>query len=141
MAAFFGIDELNAQDFIDKGIACIPHTADGKLDLHAVVSPIRNKDIVFIKHCTTDSSLHIKAVGVVQSEYLIERNRGACVPVTWVWQGDTVPVNVDEMPAICGEQIYEEHNIMVQRQIVDLLRDDSSWSMRDKTDVPGSPRA
>ena len=121
MAAFFGIDELNAQGLIDRNMLCIPQKADGKLDLHAVVSPIRNQDIVFIKHCASDLSLHIKAVGVVQSNYSTASSLGICIPVKWVWQGEKVPVNVDEVVPLCSEPFYEEHNILVQREIVDLL--------------------
>ncbi len=123
MAAFFGIDEENANDFINRGMLCIPHHLDGKLDLHAVVSPIRNQDIVFIKHCASQLSLHISAIGVVQSDYLSESNEWTCLPVDWVWQGEKVPMNVDEVVPLCQEPFYEEHNIMVQREIVDLLPD------------------
>ena len=121
MAAFFGIDELKAQGFIDKSVVCFPHSPDGKTDLHAVVSPIRNEDIVFIKHCTHQLSLHIKAVGIVQSDYPIESDLGTCLPVKWVWQGEKVPVNTDEVFSLCGEVLYEEFNISVQREIIDLL--------------------
>jgi hypothetical protein len=121
MAAFFGIDELNAQGFIDKSVVCIPHTPDGGLDLHAIVSPIKNEDIVFIKHCTPQLSLHIKAIGVVQSDYPNESDLGICLPVKWVWQGEKVPENIDEILPLCGEALYEEHNISVQREIIDLL--------------------
>ncbi len=121
MAAFFGIDELNAQGFIDKSVVCIPHTPDGEPDLHAIVSPIKNEDIVFIKHCTPQLSLHIKAVGVVQSDYPSESDLGICLPVKWVWQGEKVPENIDEILPLCGEALYEEHNISVQREIIDLL--------------------
>ena len=121
MAAFFGIDEFNAHGFIERGMLCIPQKDGGKLDLHAVVSPVRNQDIVFIKHCTSDKSLHIKAVGVVHSDYLTENNFGVCVPVEWVWQGEKVPVNFDEAIPLSGDPFYEEHNILVQREIIDLL--------------------
>jgi hypothetical protein len=121
MSAFFGIDELKAQGFIDHNMVCIPYTSDGKLDVHALVSPIKSNDIVFIKHCTPQLDLHIKAVGVVQSDYPTDDDFGVCLPVEWVWQGEKVPANVDEALALCGEALYEEHNISVQREIVDLL--------------------
>lgn len=121
MSAFFGIDEVKAQGFIDNGVVCVPPTPDGKPDLHAVVSPIKNEDIVFIKHCTPQYSLHIKAIGVVQSDYPTESSLGICLPVKWVWQGEKVPENTDEVLLFCGEALYEEHNISVQREIIDLL--------------------
>lgn len=121
MTAFFGIDERNAQGCIDKSVVCIPRSSDGKPDIHAVVSPIKNEDIVFIKHCTTGFNLHIKAVGVVQSDYSRASEGGACQPVKWLWQGEQAPENCDEVLSLCGEALYEEHNISVQRAIIDLL--------------------
>ena len=121
MAAFFGIDELKAQGFIDNRVICVPHMPSGKMDLHAVVSPIKNADIVFIKQGTPQSGLHIKAIGIVRSDYPVESVLGVCLPVDWVWQGEKVPENLDEIPALCGEALYEEHNITVQRGIIDLL--------------------
>ena len=121
MSAFFGIDEHNAQGFIDKNIVCLPHAPDGQLELHGIVSPIKNEDVVFIKHCTPQSSLHIKAVGVVKSDFPIEDGGDVCLPVDWVWQGEKVLENVEEILSLCGTALYEEHNIMVQREIIYLL--------------------
>ena len=121
MTAFFGIDERNAQGFLDKSIVCYPHSPDGKSDLHSIVSAIKNEDIVFIKHCAPQSSLHIKAVGVVQSDYPTESDLGVCLPVEWVWQGEKVLENFDEVLSLCGNALYEEHNILVQREITNLL--------------------
>lgn len=121
MSTFFGIDEHNAQGFIDNSIVCLPHASDGQLELHGIVSPIKNEDVVFIKHCSPQSSLHIKAVGVVKSDFPIEGAGDVCLPVEWVWQGEKVLENVEEILALCGTALYEEHNIMVQREIIDLL--------------------
>ena len=121
MSAFFGIDEHNAQGFIDHSIVCLPHAPDGGFELHSIVSPIRNQDIVFIKHGTPESSLHIKAVGVVKSDFPIQSDAEVCMPVDWVWQGEKVLENFDEVLAQCGYALYEEHNIFVQREVVDLL--------------------
>lgn len=121
MTAFFGIEEREAQGFLDKGIVCYPHLPDGKSDLHSIVSGIRNEDIVFIKHCTPQSSMHIKAVGVVLSDYPAGNKPGICLPVEWVWRGEKILENLDEVLSLCGNALYEEHNIMVQREITDLL--------------------
>ncbi|ADE11591.1 hypothetical protein [Sideroxydans lithotrophicus] len=121
MAAFFGIDEFKAQGFIDRSVVCIPHDGDGRPDLHAIVAPIKNEDIVFIKQCTPQLELHIKAIGIVQSDYPTESILGMCLPVNWVWQGEKVPVNVDESSSLCGAALYEEHSISVQKEIIDLL--------------------
>jgi len=121
MSAFFGIDELKAQGFIDHNMVCFPYTSDGKLDKHSIVSPIKTDDIVFIKQCTPQLDLHIKAVGVVKSDYPSKSDSGVCLPVEWVWQGEKVPENFDEALPLCGEALYEEHNILVQREIINLL--------------------
>ena len=89
--------------------------------MHGVVSPIKNEDLVFIKQCTPQSSLHIKAVGVVRSDFPVRADSEVCLPVEWVWQGERVLENLDEVLAQCGEALYEEHNILVQREIIDLL--------------------
>lgn len=121
MTAFFGIEERDAHLFIDNNIVCYPHSADGKPDTHAIVSSIRSSDIVFIKRCTPESSLHIKAIGVVRSDYSTEGEQGVCLPVDWLWQGEIDLENVDEVLSLCGNPLYEEHNISVQRAIIDLL--------------------
>ena len=121
MTAIFGIDECNAQGYIDKCIVCYPHSPGGKLQINCIVSMIRNQDIIFIKRCKPESSLHIKAVGVVQSDYPIESETEVCFPVEWVWQGEKVLDNVGEILSLCGEALYEEHNVLVQKEIIDLL--------------------
>ncbi|MBI5890740.1 MAG: hypothetical protein HZB47_08700 [Nitrosomonadales bacterium] len=121
MATFFGIDERNAQGYLDRHAVCLPHLPDGSADLHGIVSPIRHEDIVFIKQCTPQSSLRIKAVGVVQSDFPLAGEDEICLPVEWVWKGEKVLDNLDEVLSLCGEPLYEEHNITVQREIIDLL--------------------
>jgi hypothetical protein len=121
MAAFFGIEERNAQDFLDQSMLCLPSTPDGELDLQGIVSPIKNEDVVFIKHCTPEFSMHIKAVGVVRSDFPTASNSGVCLPVEWVWRGEKVLESLDEELPICANALYEEHNIQAQREIIDLL--------------------
>lgn len=121
MSAFFGIEENNARGFIDRHAICLPHAPDGKTELHYVVSPIRKEDIVFIKHSNSPFDLHILAVGVVQSEYPTELMPDVCLAVDWVWQGEKVVESPDESVPWHGKALYEEHNILVQREINDLL--------------------
>lgn len=121
MATFFGIEEQGSQDFIAQHTVCLLHTMDNRLDLHAVVSPIRSEDIVFLKHGTPHAELHITAVGVVRSDYPTSTYPDICLPVEWVWQGDKVLENFDEESSLCRNDLYEEHNIMVQREIINLM--------------------
>lgn len=121
MTAFYGIEEHNAQGFIEKKIVCLPCSPDGKPDLHSIVSAIKNEDIVFIKHCQPQSTLHIKAIGIVLSDYPTESELGICLPVDWVWQGEKVMENFGETLLLHGNPLYEEQNILVQKEITDLL--------------------
>ena len=65
--------------------------------------------------------MHIKAIGIVQSNFPTTVDTEVCLPVEWVWQGEKVLENFDEVLAQCGAALYEEHNIVVQREIIDLL--------------------
>lgn len=121
MSAFFGIEEQNTQGFLDKNIVCLPRSPNGKPDLHSIDSPIKNEDIVFIKHCQPQSILHIKAIGVVLSDYPTESELGTCLPVEWVWQGEKVLQNYGEVLLLNGNPLYEEHNMLVQKEIINLL--------------------
>ena len=121
MATFFGIEEHNAQGFIGKHMACLPHAPDGTTDLQYTVAPMKKEDIVFIKHCTSPSELHIMAVGLVQSDYPGEQIPDVCMPVDWIWQGNKAVESFDEEMPLCGMAFYEEHNILVQREILDLM--------------------
>lgn len=121
MAAFFGIDERQARGFVKNHVVCVPRVPGGEAWLHAIVSPIRNEDVVFIKHWTPEFGLHVKAVGLVRSEVPLEEEGPVCLPVDWVWQGEKELETFDEVLAQSGQDLYEEHNIQIQREIIDLL--------------------
>jgi len=38
-----------------------------------------------------------------------------------VWQGEKALDNFDEELSLCGNGLYEEHNIVVQREVANLL--------------------
>jgi len=120
MASIFGFEECNALGFIENDFVCLPHSPDGKIDLHNTVSPIRNEDIVFIKHCL-ESSLKIEAIGVVMSEFPCDVDSEVCLPVDWLWLGEKVIKNFDENFSLRVSPFYEEHDILVQREIINLL--------------------
>lgn len=121
MASMFGIEENNAQGLIENNFVCLPHSLGGKIDLHNTVSHISNEDIVFIKHCATESSLQIKSIGVVKSTYPLNVDSDVCFPVEWVWQGEKILKHFDENFSLRGSPLYEEHDILVQREIINLL--------------------
>lgn len=121
MASMFGIEENNAQGLIENNFVCLPHSPGGKIDLHNNVSPISNEDIVFIKHCESESSLQIKSIGVVKSGYPLDVDSEVCFPVEWVWLGEKILKNFDENFSLRCSPLYEEHDILVQREIINLL--------------------
>ncbi len=121
MASIFGFEERNALGFIEHDFVCLPHSPDGNIDLHNTVSPIRTEDIVFIKHCLSGSSLKIEAIGVVKSEFPSDVDSEVCLPVEWLWLGEKVIKHFDENFSMRGSPIYEEHDIVVQREIINLL--------------------
>lgn len=122
MSAIFGFEERVTQGFVEKGVICLPHALDGKLDVHNTVASIKNEDIVFIKHAQP-SSLQVKAVGVVTSDFPVETDTGFCLPVDWVWRGKKEIDHFDEKLLDGNQVFYEEHDILVQREILELLPD------------------
>jgi len=121
MASIYGIEESNAQGFIENNFVCLPHADNGEIDLHNTVAAIKNEDIVFIKHCASESGLQIKAIGVVKSDVPFDVDSEFCLPVEWLWLGEVVLKNFDENFLLRKSQYYEEHDILVQRAVIDLL--------------------
>ena len=121
MSAFFGIDANNAESFLEHGVVCIPDSEGRAAALLNTFHSIRAADVIFIKSCTSQTGLRVKAAGVVSSSFATESELGLCIPVEWVWTGDKLIENVGEEWTLCSDAIYEEHNILVQREIVDLL--------------------
>ncbi len=120
MSAIFGFEERVSQGFIERGVVCLPHTPGGKLDVHDTVASIKNEDIVFIKHAQP-SSLQVKAIGVVTSDFPVENDTGLCMPVEWVWLGKKEIDHFDEKLLTDDHVFYEEHDIFVQRELLKLL--------------------
>jgi hypothetical protein len=121
MASMYGIEENNAKGLVENNFVCLPHSPSGKIDLHNTVSPISNEDIVFIKHCESESRLKINSIGVVKSDFPFDVDSEICFPVEWVWMGEKIIKNFDENFSLRGSPLYEEHDILVQREIINLL--------------------
>ncbi len=81
---------------------------------------VRTEDIVFIKSFT-QTGLKVKAVGVVLSSLPTENELRVCIPVEWVWKGEKFMEQFGEELAHCNDSLYEEYNILVQREIINLL--------------------
>ena len=55
------------------------------------------------------------------SSYPAEIDTEVCIPVKWVWRGVKLIEELDEKCSRCSDLFYEEHNITVQREIIDLM--------------------
>ena len=60
MTAFFGIEEHNAQGFLDKNIVCLPRSPEDKPDLHSIVSAIKSEVGAISSLCVRSSAENMK---------------------------------------------------------------------------------
>lgn len=123
MTTFFGIDERYAEGDIGPGVVCMDKTDPAEAELIPTFRRIATEDVVFIKHYTPQTGLNVKAVGVVQSSFATEDDKAICLPVEWIWKGDRFLEQLGEEQLHCAEPVYEEYNILVQREIIDLAPD------------------
>lgn len=108
-------------EFLRYGNACTGHSGSEEPAADAIFQHLHPEDVVFIESYTPQTGLRIKAVGVVTSCALTQRELGACVPVQWVWQGEKRIENLDDVCPERSGDVYEEWNPWVQREIMDLL--------------------
>jgi len=123
MSAVFGVDAYNAETFLNRGFVCVDKTNENDEMVINTFRSIKAEDIIFIKSFTPQSGLQVKAAGVVLSSYPAEVESEVCIPVKWVWRGKKFIDEFDEKCSRCGDSLYEEHNITVQREIIDLMPD------------------
>ncbi len=123
MSAVFGIDidADNADTFLKRGFVCVDKASEKEEVVLNTFRSIRAEDIIFIKSFNPQIGLHVKAAGIVLSGYPAEIDSEVCIPVKWVWQGEKLIGEFDEKFSRCGDLLYEEHNITVQREIIDLM--------------------
>jgi hypothetical protein len=123
MSAVFGIDAHDAETFLNRGMVCVSKTSEQEgVALNAFRS-VKAEDIIFIKSFTPQAGLQVKAVGIILSDYPAGIGSEVCIPVEWVWRGKKLIDEFDEKCSRCGDSFYEEHNIMVQRELIDLIPD------------------
>ena len=123
MSAVFGIDAHNAETFLSRGFVCVDKASEKAEIAMKVFRSIRTEDVIFIKDFSPQAGLTIKAAGIALSSYPAEINSEVCIPVEWVWRGKKLIDEFDEKCSHCGDLLYEEHNIMVQREIIELIPD------------------
>lgn len=121
MTAVFGIDAHDAENFLKGGFVCLDKTSQQEEAVLNTFRSIRTEDIIFIKSFTPQAGLQVKAAGIAMSGSAAENNAGVCIPVKWVWRGEKRIEEFDEKCSRCGDPFYEEHNITVQRELIDLM--------------------
>ena len=123
MSAFFGIDEHNAETFLKEGYVCIDKAVAIEDRVLNTFRSIKTEDVVFIKRFNPHLGLHVTAAGLILSDYPAEIDLDICIPVEWVWQGSKDISEMDEKCLYCGDLLYEEHNILVQKELASLMPD------------------
>jgi hypothetical protein len=119
MSAVFGIDEQHEHALRGGGYVCVDKQTEMKvLD---TLRSVRAADIVFVKKFSAQSGLNIKAVGIALSAFPTNWEGSVCLPVEWVWRGEKKVEPWDENCSCCADPFYEEHNITVQRELIDLM--------------------
>lgn len=119
MSAFFGIDAQSSKNFFPQGVVCLDENKEsGSL---AAFRTVRSDDVIFIKSFFPQTGICVKAIGIVLPGNFRESGREICMPVDWCWKGDAIIEINDETYNHCGDQLYEEHNIWIQKQLNDML--------------------
>ena len=121
MSAVFGVDACVVETTLNHGVVCVDKTYEKEREVFNTFRSIRAEDVVFIKSFTPQSGLQIKAAGVALSDYPAEHDAEVCIPVKWVWRGKKLIDEFDETCSQRGDLLYEEHNITVQKEIIDLI--------------------
>ena len=121
MTAVFGIDAHDAETFLQRGFVCVDKASEKEEAVLKTFRSIRAEDIIFIKDFSPQAGLHIKAAGVALSGYPAEAGSEVCIPVEWVWRGEKLIEEFDEKCSRCSDPFYEENNITVQKEIIDLM--------------------
>lgn len=123
--AFWGIDERYAEE----GTASIRPDEMGwivcrqeeALSDHCLFHQIRTEDVVFIKEFSPENGLYIVAVGEVLPGGFVEDGAGGHVAARWLWTGWQHTVEPEDTDTFRRHPIYEEFDIAVQRELIDLL--------------------
>lgn len=121
MSAVFGISSPGAENFLNRGFVCLDKASEKEKEMLDTFRSIRAEDVIFIKDFSPQAGLQVKAAGVALSSYVTEDGEEVCIPVEWVWRGKKLIEDFDEKCSRCGDPFYEEHNITVQREIIDLM--------------------
>lgn len=124
MSAVFGIDEHETTFSPDHRTVYMRRSAVDGTDVLRALRQVFPEDIVFLKHYTPQGGLDVTAIGVVQPCHPRGGHEIACVPVRWVWEGNCHIENPEEVNSLRSRALYEEYDIEVQRELLELMPED-----------------
>ncbi|MCW3986534.1 MAG: hypothetical protein NWE91_09055 [Candidatus Bathyarchaeota archaeon] len=123
--AIYGLGAYYLEDvtdgFLTKEVACVGW---GKADapaLHSMLAYIKIGDIIYLKSHPAGLGLTIKAVGIVVHDQVLSTGLGECVKVKWIWVGAKELGKIKDKYNVRNNTMYEEHNPVIQKTVVDLL--------------------
>lgn len=121
MSTFFGIEVQGSDEFLNHGAACLDKSNKTESSLLGIFRTIRTEDVIFLKSFSPQTGISVKAIGVVLPGYPSENSKEICMPVEWYWKGNNLIEIYGETYNHCSDYLYEEHNIWIQRQLIDLM--------------------
>ena len=125
--AFFGMDGSQVESVSEQASGmdedCLLCELNHDAQAHCLFRQLRAEDVVFIKEFTPQTGLVVRAAGVVKPGSFIEGSKGSCVHVKWAWHGEKHTAEPEDTDKAGNAPIYEEFDLAVQREIMDLLPD------------------
>jgi hypothetical protein len=123
--AFFGMDSSEVENvpegFSCKETECLICEKGQDKRVHCLFHQFRAGDVVFLKKFTPQTGLVVLAAGVVAPGSLIEDKVKTCAHVQWAWSGEKHLVEPEDLDDARGNSIYEEFDLAIQREIMELL--------------------
>lgn len=113
--AFFGIDSRYADP--NDGLLSL---SDAEPHCHGLSHQLRSGDVVFLKQFAPHRGLDVLAVGSVTRDEVTDA-AGNHAPVSWLWRGCRHTVEPEDLSPFRAEPVYEEFDLAVQRELIDLL--------------------
>jgi hypothetical protein len=125
--AFFGVDrrfcERVQQHFQHHEVLRVAPPRQESHPAHALFRQIRAEDVVFIKAFTPQTGLSVFAIGTALPGGIREYGADSYLPVHWAWRGEHHLLDPDDTWSFRGDPVYEEFNLAVQRELIDLMPD------------------
>jgi len=138
--AFFGMDRSEVKSVPDKlpceETDCLLCEMSGEAQAHCLFRQLRAEDVVFIKEFTPQTGMVVLAAGVVEPGSFVSGKAGDCVHVKWSWCGEKHTAAPEDRDAARGDLVYEEFDLAVQREIIDLLPDSGHDPYHMVVDAP-----